>query len=259
MKDAFWLIIMSLICLSMTACDEGSHFAPVTEISTIETIPISGMHRVASGETLYEIAWRYGLDYRHLAASNKIKAPYAISAGQMIALRRAPIINKVTISSTASHETLRHTAQSYFIQPQFIVASSQKIKIQPIMMPANEEAKLIRWVWPAQGKVLDLFSGLNKGVNIVGRLGDPIYAASAGRVVYCGNGLRAYGNLIIIKHNSLYLSAYAHNRNILIREGEWVKKGQKIAEMGNTGSNNVMLHFEIRRAGKPINPLSLYR
>ena len=115
------------------------------------------------------------------------------------------------------------------------------------------------WVWPVKGKVLNSFSAANKGLNITGYLGEPIYASASGKVVYSGNGLRRYGNLIIIKHNSVFLSAYAHNKDVFIKEGEWVKQGQKIAEMGKTGTNKVMLHFEIRRAGKPVNPISLLR
>ena len=113
------------------------------------------------------------------------------------------------------------------------------------------------WIWPAKGSVVDGFSSSSKGINIAGREGEAIYATAAGKVVYCGDGLRGYGNLIIIKHNRLYLSAYAYNRINLVKEGEQVKQGQKIAEMGDTRSDKVMLHFEIRREGKPIDPRML--
>jgi murein DD-endopeptidase MepM/ murein hydrolase activator NlpD len=123
---------------------------------------------------------------------------------------------------------------------------------------ANKAGPLSTWRWPAKGKIVTHFSASNKGINIAGQAGEPIYAAAAGKVVYSGNGLRGYGNLIILKHNNLYLSAYAHNSNVLVKEGDWVRRGQKIAEMGDTGSDKVMLHFEIRRAGKSVNPTSLY-
>ena len=112
------------------------------------------------------------------------------------------------------------------------------------------------WIWPANGKVVGTFSDAgNKGVDIAGKAGDPIIAAGDGKVVYMGTGLRGYGKLVIIKHNATYLSAYAHNRTILVKEGQSVSKGQKIAEMGNTDAEQVALHFEVRRGGKPVDPL----
>jgi lipoprotein NlpD len=201
----------------------------------LEPLPKTGIHRVTKGETLYEIAWRYGLDYRYLAQRNHIEAPFTIRTKQIIYLtgrdhRKAPV-------------------QSAAIVPTLIVQRKER---EPNYSSSG-------WKWPAAGKIIASFSATNKGVNIANNAGAPIYAAAGGKVVYSGNGLRSYGNLIIIKHNSLYLSAYAHNRRIWVKPGDWVKKGQKIAEMGNTGSDKIMLHFEIRRAGKPINPLSLYQ
>jgi lipoprotein NlpD len=114
----------------------------------------------------------------------------------------------------------------------------------------------VAWIWPATGRVLAGFSeATNKGVDIVGKIGDPVLASASGRVVYSGTGLRGYGKLIIIKHNATYLSAYAHNSNLLVKEGQNVVRGQKIAEIGNTDSTQAMLHFEIRRLGKPVDPL----
>lgn len=115
------------------------------------------------------------------------------------------------------------------------------------------------WQWPARGPLLGTFSELNKGINIGGRLGDPVRATAAGHVIYSGNGIRGYGNLIIIKHNDAFLTAYAHNKVLLIKEGSVVKRGQKIAEMGRTGTQQTMLHFEIRRHGQPVNPLNYLR
>lgn len=114
----------------------------------------------------------------------------------------------------------------------------------------------VGWIWPANGKTIGTFSeGGSKGVDIAGKAGDPVIAAGDGKVVYSGTGLRGYGKLVIIKHNNTYLSAYAHNQNILVKEGQSVTKGQKIAEMGNTDADQVKLHFEVRRSGKPVDPL----
>ncbi|HET7199499.1 MAG TPA: peptidoglycan DD-metalloendopeptidase family protein [Burkholderiales bacterium] len=121
---------------------------------------------------------------------------------------------------------------------------------------AAAESDGVDWMWPATGRVLAGFSeATNRGLDIVGKIGDPVFASASGRVVYSGAGLRGYGKLIIIKHNETYLSAYAHNSNLLVKEGQNVVKGQKIAEIGNSDSPQVKLHFEIRRLGKPVDPL----
>jgi lipoprotein NlpD len=121
-------------------------------------------------------------------------------------------------------------------------------------MPTNRDP----WAWPASGKVIETFSTsgrVNKGIDIAGQRGQPIQSTRSGKVVYSGTGIAGYGNLIIIKHDETYLSAYAHSEKVLVKEGDEVKAGQKIAEMGDSGTDRVMLHFEIRREGKPVDPL----
>lgn len=134
------------------------------------------------------------------------------------------------------------------------VISENKNKIEEKSQPANSE-DAVAWAWPTEGKVIRGYSDSNKGVDISGRAGQSVIAAGDGKVVYSGNGLRGYGKLIIIKHNKTFLSAYAHNSQLLVKEGQTVKKGQKIAEMGNTDADQVKLHFEIRRFGKPVDPM----
>jgi lipoprotein NlpD len=129
---------------------------------------------------------------------------------------------------------------------------------QPPQAQSNDGADKVEWAWPASGRVLAGFSeSTNKGVDIAGKVGDPVLASASGRVVYSGQGLRGYGKLIIIKHNPTYLSAYAHNNNLLVKEGQNVVRGQKIAEIGSTDASQAKLHFEIRRLGKPIDPVKL--
>jgi lipoprotein NlpD len=130
---------------------------------------------------------------------------------------------------------------------------------KPEQRQAAREADDLDWIWPTSGKVVSSFSDTAnlKGVGIAGKAGQPVYASAAGRVVYSGSGLRGYGKLIIVKHNATFLSVYAHNSELLVKEGQTVTKGQKIAEMGNTDSDQVKLHFEIRRYGKPVDPLKL--
>lgn len=131
-------------------------------------------------------------------------------------------------------------------------------KVEAAVPPAGAAAETdgVEWMWPASGRVLAGFSkGSNKGVDILGKVGDPVFASASGRVVYSGTGLRGYGKLVIIKHNDTFLSAYAHNSNLLVKEGQSVVRGQKIAEFGNTDSPQVKLHFEIRKQGEPVDPL----
>lgn len=242
-------VFVVITCLLLCACSDVETYAPVTDISHIESLPRSGAHRVARSETLYEIAWRYGLDYRYLAKLNQINPPYTIQVHQLIYLKEKP---SAPIKQVAS------AAGSLHNKPVSSSPSHQPVPARMKYAQREPNYSINGWHWPAHGKVVNAFSRVNKGINIAGRAGEPVYSAAAGKVVYCGNGLRGYGNLIIIKHNSLYLSAYAHNSVILVKDGDWVRKGQKIAEMGKTGADTVMLHFEIRRAGKPVDPLSLY-
>jgi lipoprotein NlpD len=221
MKWIYYFIFFFLV-----SCSGSDTFAPVTDISGMEAVPRSGVHRVASGETLYSIAFRYGLDYRTLAERNNIQPPYTIQKNQLISLRKSRV-----------HHAARVAVKNVEREPEYAVSA---------------------WKWPTRGKVIKGFSANNKGVNIAGAEGEAVYAAAAGKVVYSGNGLRGYGNLIIIKHNNVYLSAYAHCRVSLVRDGEWVRKGQKIAEMGSTGTDTTMLHFEVRKAGKPVDPMMLF-
>ncbi len=143
-------------------------------------------------------------------------------------------------------------------KPAEIPVVAAKPEPQPEEKPADPASAgdEVPWAWPANGKVVGTFSeNGSKGIDIAGKAGDPVIAAGDGKVVYSGTGLRGYGKLVIIKHNAVYLSAYAHNQNILVKEGQSVTKGQKIAEMGNTDADQVKLHFEVRRQGKPVDPL----
>jgi lipoprotein NlpD len=216
------------LALTSSACSTGGTvYAPVYDAATIEAIPRNGIYKVVHGDTLYSIAWRFGIDYRSLANRNHLSSPYTIHTGQIIYLRgRAPVIT------------------STIVKP-----------VETKIIEREPTTRVVNWQWPARGTISGEFSNLNKGININGYMGQPIYATAAGKVVYSGNGLRGYGNLIIIKHNSTYLSAYAHNSVVYVKAGDWVRSGQKIAEMGKTDSQRINLHFEIRRDGKPVNPL----
>lgn len=264
-KQRIKRIFLFLGFLLLSGCDDGSNFAPVADISGIDPIPRTGVYRVKHGESLYEIAWRYGMDYRTLAERNHMTSPYYIHTGEIIYLRGTnplPQVHTEIAGTLTQNQFQRVDARINTPNPYRVVTKEQQPprSLERVTVDNQEREpnySVSTWIWPAKGKIMNTFSGYNKGINISGVPGETIHAAAAGKVVYTGDGLRGYGKLIIIKHNSLYLSAYAHNSKVFVREGDWVRQGQKIAEMGNTGADKVMLHFEIRRAGKPIDPASL--
>lgn len=212
-------------------------------------------HTVRSGDTLYSIAWRYGYDYREVAAWNRIAYPYRIYVGQRLLIippsrGSAPI--ERSASSTASAPNNRSAPVR--TSPTTRAAPAPKTVEKPAPRPNTGP---IAWRWPTSGSVKRGFadSDSKKGLDISGKIGQPVYAAADGDVVYSGSGLVGYGNLVIIKHDDVFLSAYGNNRRLLVKEGESVKSGQMIAEMGQTGKDGAILHFEIRQEGKPVDPI----
>jgi len=215
-----------------------------------------GSYIVNRGDTLYSIAWRYGFDYRQLAGWNAIREPYTIFPGQKLRLTKPPKTAS-TSRKRASPPSSKTASKSGSKASKSNKSTSSGTLKKSTKAPAKGgSASVKRWYWPAKGKVVTSFSRSGgKGIDIAGRFGQPIQAAADGKVVYSGSGLIGYGQLIIVKHNKRYLSAYAHNNKILVKEGDTVTGGQRIAEMGRSGSNRAMLHFEIRKDGKPIDPL----
>lgn len=224
--------------LLLTACaSDNPHPAPI----------VNGWHLpsgkrshyvVQHDDTLYSIAWAFDMDFRDLARINHLSPPYAIKTGQI-----------VSMGSVSQPPQRRHLAK-------------QSVKPPPSVVGLGHNEEVVGWRWPAQGRVVEGFRPLpggNKGINIAGKLGDPVVATGTGKVVYCGASLPGYGNLIIIKHNDQYLSAYANNKILLVKEGQIVKVGQRIAEMGKGKNGGAELHFEVRLNGKPVNPLSLLK
>lgn len=205
--------------------------------------PISGrFYKVRRGDTLYAIAWRANRDHRSLARWNNIKPPYLIYPGQI--LRLVPYGKSSNTRVRKADGERKKTAR---VAP----------KPQAPRTVANSR---LHWLWPVRGKLLSSYlasDATRKGIKVGGKAGQPIVAAEAGEVVYSGSGLIGYGRLIIIKHNDEYLSAYGHNATLLVKEGDKVKRGKKIATMGRSNDGVAMLHFEIRRDGKPIDPMGL--
>lgn len=219
---------------------------------------------VQKGDTMYSIAFLHGVDYREVAELNNIDNPGAIQIGQQLRIP-VPAPTKVVESkpvqpkSTTPVGGIKSQPKAGKI-PYSGTALAQAEAMQSNSAPPAEAAadneEDLEWGMPASGKVIAEFSesANRKGVDIAGKHGQAVVASAAGKVVYSGSGLRGYGKLVIIKHNKTYLSAYAHNDQVLVKEGQSVNKGQKIAEMGNTDTDQVKLHFEIRKLGRPVDP-----
>ncbi|WP_417567963.1 peptidoglycan DD-metalloendopeptidase family protein [Marinobacter sp.] len=224
-----------------------------------------GRHVVKPGETLYSIAWRYGRDYRELGSANKIGPPWNLKAGQVLRLDLRGTVTSGSQTGSASRPAVSASStQGRAPTPRQTAATAPKPSVTraprkdaPLGSQTQTVAR-IEWRWPHIGTVIAGYSTsgkVNKGIDIAGQAGDAVRAAATGNVVYAGSGLLGYGNLIIVNHNEHYLSAYAHNRKILVQEGEDVKAGQVIAELGSSGAERPILHFEIRKNGNPVDPV----
>lgn len=254
--------------------------------------PESRYRDVRTGDTLYSIAWESGRDYHDLAEWNGLAAPYLIQPGQRIRLYPPPV-PPTTPSASGDHrvvargDTLYDIARDAGVRYQdlaawnsleapYVIVPGQRLRVTPPRgerQPPPQTARTkgraasidtkrdgrgpIAWRWPTDGAVVARFAPNDgtKGIDIAGGAGQEIRAAAPGNVVYQGSGLRGYGQLIIIKHNADFLSAYAHCSAIYVQEGSVIKPGQKIAAMGSSGTDRVKLHFEIRRRGVPVDPL----
>jgi lipoprotein YgeR len=203
-----------------------------------------GFYRVERGDTLSQIARSNRTSVQNIVRWNNLNNPDSIEVGQV--LRVAPPAGAATASTAEARSSAGSSGST---------ASRGTPAPAAEPAPSAAPALAISLVWPAQGNVIRSFDGKNsKGIDIANAPGTPVVAAAAGSVVYAGNGLRGYGNLLIIKHNSEYLTAYAHNRALLVKEGQTVSQGQKVAEMGDTDSDRVMLHFELRYQSRSIDP-----
>jgi lipoprotein NlpD len=274
------------LSLLMTACASRLDQAPVVDRSSGSVLstqaaapavplgpPPPGYYRVKPGDTLYRIALENGQNYRDISTWNNLTNPNQIEVDQLLrvvppgantaaltpGVSTAPIGNGGGVQSAPLGST--PPSAGVAAPPLYGSSANNAVPAAPVNPGAASDSNAgasgnVVFAWPVRGPLLGTFNDSNnKGVNIGGAAGDPVKASADGRVVYAGNGLRGYGNLIIIKHDATYLTAYAHNRALMVKEGDAVTKGQKIAEMGNSDSDRVMLHFEVRRQGKPVDPL----
>ncbi len=210
-------------------------------------------YTVNSGDTLYAIAWQTDLSVNEIASYNNLKAPYVIKKGQVLNLNENQLVKQRKYSDQSPRNSKKTQKRQQKVEPK--KAKSYSMGYRKSEKNTN---KIVGWAWPSNGKLTQRFSSSDtrlQGIRIVAERDSAVNAAANGKVVYVGSGLRGYGKLIIIKHNNDYLSAYAHNDKLLVKENQKVKKGQKIALMGDTGASTVYLHFEIRYKGKSVDPL----
>lgn len=248
-----------LLCVAgLQACSFSQPAAPIrdtthrTRVVRHPSPPTIDRVVVQPGDTLFRIAFDHGLDYRQLAQWNGLDDPSKIQVGQTLRLtpppeKKRPPEKELAVATAPAKTPVQNS-----------VAPSSKIAQTSVDKYETSEDAPDRWVWPAKGQIVTEFNEKAgaKGLDIAGKLDSPVLAAAPGRVIYVGAGLRGYGKLIIIKHSKILLSAYGHNDRVLVTEGQDVKIGQPIAEMGDTDANRVKLHFEIREYGKPVDPLT---
>lgn len=286
------LTFLGLLVGTLAACSTTHNPAPVSErkigSTNIKPAEDHAFYTVKKGDTLYRIALDSGQSYSELVTWNNLANPNDIKVDQVLrvvppeaASRRSAGAQNgaqtgaVTASSgvetrslsapaatnkSSPHGEKRPYSDAALAELQKPDSASQKTTTEENKVTektaasATADEENVSWMWPADGKVVAAFDEGKKGIDIAGKSGQSVLAAGAGKVMYAGSGIRGYGNLVIVKHTSNLLSAYAHNKTILVKEGQNVSKGQKIAEMGDSDSNGVKLHFEIRQQGKPVDP-----
>lgn len=255
------LLAICVLCLThllLSSCTNRHNPAPVLSLSTKVasaqnlTEITTDYYTVESGDTLFAIAFYSGNDYRDLARINNLRPPYTINIGQVLRLNLQQA-KQETVQNSSKKAIDRKQEQEYRDNKLGNRQQKNKTKVEDSV----RSAQALTWIWPAAGRrtIATVGSdGSKRGLDIKGKLGSKIVAAASGKIVYAGNALKGYGNLVIIKHNDDYLSAYAHNKSILVDEKTYVKQGQQIATMGNSGSSDTMLHFEIRKRGQSVDP-----
>ena len=267
-QHTFLLILCATLFL-LVGCGPRKSPAPVGELG-ISSSERQGLHTVRSGDTLFSIAWRYGLDFNQIADWNGIEAPYRIFPGQALKIsepsraRSQPSRDQQIAAASRPQDKAKPPRQKASAPTKPTPPPKPKIE-KKIAKPTSARTTrekvfrgrgVVQWIWPTKGPILRTFSTRvtgRKGLDIGGKRGQAIKASAAGKVVYSGSGLVGYGRLIIIKHNDKYLSAYGHNDALLVKEGQIVSAGTTIAKMGLV-EKRPQLHFEIRKDGRPVNP-----
>ena len=278
-RAGYWLLLALLSAMVLSGCANKNRPAPVEDrspnaarapakmVASADNAGKPGYYSVKSGDTLIRIGMDNGQSWRDIARWNNIENPNLIETGQIlrvtppeetgVVVRPVSSTNVVTSSAPANTASAPAPASNTAsVRPPASAANPPNASTPSNNLANTDSAEeTVSFQWPTRGNVLAGFDEVkNKGIDIAGKAGDPVLAAADGKVVYAGSGLRGYGNLVILKHNNTYLTAYAHNQSLLVKEDQAIKRGQKIAEMGNSDADQVKLHFEIRRQGKPVDP-----
>jgi lipoprotein NlpD len=285
--------IAVVVCAALVGCANTGGRAPVEDRSSMPSRPATpmpsasqtvaapkpnaehagkpGYYTVRPGDTMARIALDHGQHWRDITRWNGLENPNVIEVGQVLRVappnqESAAVTQPIAASSRVDSRPLETRPLPPVTQPASSIGSAGTAAAaaggaaaSAAATPPREGDDDVNWQWPAAGPLLAGFDESRnvKGLALGGKPGDPVVAAADGRVVYAGSGLRGYGNLVILKHNNTYLTAYAHNQNLLVREDQVVRRGQRIAEMGSSDADRVQLHFEIRRLGKPVDPAKL--
>ena len=278
-RAGYWLLLALLSAMVLSGCANKNRPAPVEDrspnaarapakmVASADNAGKPGYYSVKSGDTLIRIGMDNGQSWRDIARWNNIENPNLIETGQVLRVTPPeetgvvvrPVSSTNVVTSPAPANTASATApasNTATVRPPASAANPPNASTPTNNLANSDSAEeTVSFQWPTRGNVLAGFDEVkNKGIDIAGKAGDPVLAAADGKVVYAGSGLRGYGNLVILKHNNTYLTAYAHNQSLLVKEDQAIKRGQKIAEMGNSDADQVKLHFEIRRQGKPVDP-----
>ncbi|HRL21833.1 peptidoglycan DD-metalloendopeptidase family protein [Alcaligenes sp. SDU_A2] len=247
MKPRHFLVVAVVASTLLAGCGSRSARAPVTDMSSSSASSgaastASGTYVVRPGDTLYKIAQAHGMDVGNLISLNQITDPSMLRVGQVLRLdgkTAMPAGGGVASTQTSP------------------VSPATPIKTEtPSSAPRASDAALIAWGWPATGKIIQGFNSSTKGIDIEGKVGDPVVAAADGKIMYAGNGVRGLGSMVLVGHSNGFITAYAHNSTLHVKTGQQVKKGQRIADLGQSDTTSPRLHFEIRRSGTPVNPMS---
>jgi lipoprotein NlpD len=243
---------------------------PAKPLPGIENLGKPGYYAVKPGDTLFRVALENGQSWRDIVRWNNLENPNAIEVGQVLrvvppgvdaaAAAAKPVVVPRVETRPLDARPPAAAASAPTAPPPAPVAAAPAPAPAPASAPAapRDADDDVAWAWPSTATVAAPFDDVRtKGLVFTGKAGDPVLAAADGRVVYAGSGLRGYGNLVIVKHNTSYITAYAHNQTLLVKEDQAVRRGQRIAEMGSSDADRVQLHFEIRRLGKPIDPARL--
>lgn len=278
-RAGYWLLLALLSAMVLSGCANKNRPAPVEDrspnaarapakmVASADNAGKPGYYSVKSGDTLIRIGMDNGQSWRDIARWNNIENPNLIETGQVLRVTPPeetgvvvrPVSSTNVVTSPAPANTASAPApasNTATVRPPASAANPPNASTPANNLANSDSAEeTVSFQWPTRGNVLAGFDEVkNKGIDIAGKAGDPVLAAADGKVVYAGSGLRGYGNLVILKHNNTYLTAYAHNQSLLVKEDQAIKRGQKIAEMGNSDADQVKLHFEIRRQGKPVDP-----